>query len=360
MIPRVPVLVVLVVSCIAALLPAADRPIRGSVFAIVRPASAEGDPEFQALLLSVCRVEVEARELELREPDADVPDGEEPVASAAKAGAEFALVIAYATGERQATIDLSWYDVAAGAQAASVTLTAALDFTLDVTIASAVVELLDGQADRIAALPRKRAPGTEPAAVPPAEAPASTLPTAEDQPPPVGQVQLGKDVVRLKPLKPLVFTIGAAPLIATFATPDYIAKMYFGFKTSAAWRFPMLGGAGGVGIVSGLQRYYVENILNQGWFTTLPVGVQAQFGTRMPGPFDFLFHLDGGAVVWFLDPDAGIASSGVVPYVQGGVGFLVNVLDNLGIGLDVAFAGYFFANPNFTFLEPGLTLVLKF
>jgi hypothetical protein len=47
------------------------------------------------------------------------------------------------------------------------------------------------------------------------------------------------------------------------------------------------------------------------------------------------------------------------------VGFIVNVGDSLGLALSLDYALYFYRNettgtPNFTFLEPGLYLVLKF
>ncbi len=349
--PRAPVLVLLFIASAAILLHADYRPVRGSVLVLMASTGAEEDPEFRSLLLNVCRVEIEARELEVVEPEASPPEGERPIDSARKAGAEFALTASYTTRERDATFVLTWYDAASQTRASSVEHTATLDFTLDVSIASAIAELLDGQKDRIAALPLKPDPNA---------APASVTPSSEAVSPPIGQVELGGDVVRLKPLKRLAFTIGAAPLISTFGASDLITKVYFSLKTTAAWRFPMLGGAGGIGIDTGVQRYYVENIVNQGWFSTVPIGAQVQYATRMPGPFDFVFHLGGGVVLWFLDPDAGLPSNGVVPYVQGGVGFIVNILENLGIALDVDYAYYFFRNPDFSFLEPAVLLVLRF
>jgi hypothetical protein len=327
------------------------RPVRGSVLVLLKSTAAEDDPEFRSLLLNVCRVEIEARELELVEPAADPPQGEEPFVTAQKAGVEFALAASYTTSEREASFELEWYDAEARAKTGSISRKAALDFTLDVTIASAVAELLSEQKDRIAALPLKPDPNAASTAV---------TPSSEAVSPSIGQVELGGDVVRLKPLKRLAFTIGAAPLISTFGTSDLITDVYFSLKTTAAWRFSMLGGAGGIGIASGLQRYYVTNILQAGWFSTIPIGAQVQFGTRMPGPFDFVFHLDGGMVLWFLDPDVGSPSNGMVPYLEGGVGFIVNILQNLGVALDVGYAYYFFRNPDFSFLEPALLLVVKF
>jgi hypothetical protein len=344
--PRVPVLVALFILSAALQLPADYRPVRGSVLVLAKSTLPEENPEFRSLLLNVCRVEIESRELEVIEPETPPPEGEQPIETAQKAGVEFALTASYTTSDRDVTFVFTWYDIAARTQAAPVERKAALDFTLDVTIASAISDLLDGQKDRIAALPLKPDP--------------NAAPVAEATQAPLDEVVLGNDIVRLPPLKRLMFTIGAAPLVSTFGASDLITKVYFSLKTTATWRFPLLGGAGGIGIDSGLQRYYVENILNQGWFSTIPIGLEVQYGSRMSGPFDFIFHLDGGAVLWFLDPDVGLPSNGVVPYVQGGVGFLVKVLENMGIALDVTYSLYFFGNPNFSFLEPALLLVVKF
>lgn len=350
MIPRVPVLV-LVTALLASLpLHAEYRPVRGSVLVLVKSSTGEEDQEFRSLILNVIRVEVEDRELEMVEPDSPPPEGEQPLQSAQKAGVEFALAATYTLGEEEAAFALTWYETSAKTASATVSRKSALDFTLDVTLASAVVEVLDAQKDRISALPLKPDPN---ASQPPAT-PSAETPTASP-----GQVELGRDIVRLKPLKPLMFTIGAAPLVSTFAATSFIERVYFGVKTTAAWRFPLLGGAGGIGIGSGWQRYYVSNTTSDGWFQTIPAGVQLQYGSRGPGLFDFFVHADGGAVFWFLDPDVGNLMNGVVPYVQGGVGFIVSILENVGVAFDVNYSLYFF-NPYFSFLEPSLGLVLRF
>jgi hypothetical protein len=344
---RIPVLVLLLGALVALPLHAEYRPIRGNVLVLLKSTTGDDDPEFRSLMLNVIRVEAEDRELGIVVPEAPPAEGEQPLASAARAGAEFALAGSYTVNGPQVSFTLTWYDTKERAPAASVSRTSAFDFRLDVNIADAVVELLDGQKARISALPLKPDPNAQQAAV----TPSAEIPTAE----------LGRDVVRLRPLKPLMVTVGAAPLIATFSATSFIEDVFFGVKAAAAWRFPLLGGAAGIGIVSGWQRYYVSNTTtgNDGWFQTIPLGAQLQYGTRMPGPFDFFFHVDGGVVVWFLDPDFGSPQSGVVPYIQGGVGLIVNVLDNLGIGIDVNYSLYFF-NPYFTFLEPSLMLVLRF
>jgi len=344
--PRVPVLVLLLIASAAIPLHADYRPVRGSVLVLMKSTAAVEDPEFRSLLLNVCRVEIEARELELVEPEASPPEKEEPLQTARKAEVEFALTASYSTGERDATFVLTWYDVAARKEAASVERKAALDFTLDVTIASAMAELLEGQAARISALPLK----PDPNAVTPSTEAKSSITT---------EIAMGKDVVRLETVKPIQISLGGAPLISTFSATQYIQELYFGAKVAIAWRFPMLGGAGGLGITSGLQKYYVTNVGHLGWFYGIPVGAQVQYGTRMPGPLDFFVHLDGGALIWYWNWDDGTLVNGVVWYVSGGVGLAVDILKNIGIAVDVTYS-YYPLNPAFTFLEPSVLLVLKF
>jgi hypothetical protein len=348
--PRVPVLVLLLIVFAALHLHAANRPVRGSVLVLLKSTTAEEDPEFRALLLSVFRVEVEDRELELVEPAESPPKGEEPFVTARKAGAEFALAATYTTGEREASFELEWYDAEAQTKAASISRKGALDFTLDVTIASAVVELLGGQKDRISALPLKADPNVDQAAVTPSGEAAASITT---------EIATGKDVVRLEPVKPLQISLGVEPLISTFSATQFIQELYFGAKVAFAWRFPMLGGAGGVGITSGLQKYYVTNVGHPGMFYGVPVGAQIQYGTRTPGLLNFFLHLDGGALIWFWDRDDGILVNGVVWYMAGGVGLGVDILKNIGIAVDVTYS-YYPLNPAFTFLEPSVLLVLKF
>jgi hypothetical protein len=347
--PRLPVLVLLFLASAALQLPADYRPVRGTVLVLAKSTAPEEDPEFRSLLLNVCRVEVEARELELIEPDASPPEGEQPIETARKAKAEFALTASYATGDRDATFVLTWYDVAARKQAASIESKAALDFTLDVTIASAIAELLEGQADRISALPLKPDPNAASATVTPSSEAAASIDAV---------IATVKDVVRLEPVLPLQIILGVEPLISTFSATQYIQDLFFGAKVAFAWRFPMLGGAGGIGITSGLQKYYVQNVGHPGMFYGVPVGAQMLYGTRMPGPIGFFVHLDGGALIWFWDRDDGILVNGVVWYVSGGVGLEVDILKNIGIAVDVTYS-YYPLNPAFTFLEPSVLLVLK-
>ncbi|MCX7029109.1 MAG: hypothetical protein NTU62_03205 [Spirochaetes bacterium] len=342
---RVPVLVVLIVLLAALAGFAADRPVRGSVLVLLKSATAEEDQEFRSLMLSVIRVEIEDRELAVIEPDALPPEGEQPWQSAKEADAEFALVATYTMGQREAAFDLTWYDTSEKKQVQAVTRKASLDFILDVTIAAAVAEILDGQKDRISALPLKPTAAELAAVAPPAEVP-------------VGQVELGEDVVRLEPIKPLLISLGASPLISTFSSAEYIQGLYFGAKAAFAWRFPLLGGAGGLGIVSGFQKYYVTNVGHPGMFYGIPVGGQVQYGTRMPGPIDFFVHFDGGALIWYWDQEDGNLVNGVVWFIAGGVGLVVDILKNLGIAIDVTYA-YYPLNPAFTFLEPSVLLLLK-
>jgi hypothetical protein len=344
---RVPVLVVVCFLLVSLQLSAAEyRPFRGSVLVMVKSSSGTEDQEFRSLMLSVIRVEVEDRELEMVELGSPPPEGEQPLDSAKKAGAEFGLAVAYTMGGQDVSYDLDWYDVAARKKAASASRKSALDFTLDVSIASAVVEILDGQKDRISALPLKPDPNAvQEAATPPVEA---------------APVELGKDVVRLEKVKPFLLSVGVEPLISTFSATEYIQDLFWGAKASVAWRFALLGGVGGLGIMSGYQRYDVVNVSYPGPFSGIPVGAQVHYGTRMPGPLDFFTHFEGGVLIWTWDQTSsgGNLLNGVVWFIAGGVGLVVDILKNFGIAIDVTYS-YYPLNPAFTFLEPSLVLMLK-
>jgi len=272
------------------------------------------------------------------------PEGELPLRSAEKAGTEFALTATYTASRQEASFDLAWYDTAAKTKAAAVARKAALDFTLDISIASAVVELLKDQKARIAALPLKPDPNAI-AVTPPVEVPA-------------GPVELGKDIVRLEPVKPILISLGAAPLISTFSATEYIQDLYFGAKAAVAWRFPILGGAGGLGATLGFQRYFVSNVGSPGMFYAFPIGLQVQYGTRMPGPIDFFVHLDGGGLLWTWDQTSGTENFALWWYIAGGVGLVVDIFRNFGIAVDLTYS-FYPLNPAFTFLEPAVLLLLK-
>jgi hypothetical protein len=167
--------------------------------------------------------------------------------------------------------------------------------------------------------------------------------------------------VKLEPVKPILISLGAEPLISTFSATEYIQDLYFGAKAAVAWRFPLLGGAGGLGIVSGIQTYDVTNVGYPGMFLGIPVGAQVQYGTRMPGAIDFFMHLDGGALIWYWDQrgSGGNLANGVVWFIAGGVGLMVNILRNIGIAVDITYSYYPMVPYPFTFLEPAVLLVFK-
>jgi hypothetical protein len=343
---RVPVLVGVCLLLVSLPLLAEYRPVRGSVVVFLKSTTDTEDPEFRSLMLSVIRVEVEDRELEMVESEALPPEGARILDAATQAGVEFAIDASYTMGDQEVSFDLTWYDVAAKTKAATVSGKSALDFTLDVSIASVVVEALDEQKDRISALPLKPDPNAvQETTTPPAEAPPAT-------------VELGKDVVRLERVRPFLFSAGVQPLISTFAATNYLTDLYFGAKAAVAWRFPLGGGAGGIGITSSYQRYRIENVGHPGVFNGIPVGGQVQYGTRMPGPLDFFFHADGGVLIWYLDRDDSVRNNGVSWYILGGVGLVVDVFSFMGIGIDVTYA-YYYGYPPLTILEPSVMLLLK-
>jgi hypothetical protein len=338
---RVPVLVLVVIVLAALPTHAEYRPVRGSVLVLLKSTTGTEDTDLKPLMLNVIRIEIEDRELEMVVPAALPPAGEQPLDSAKKAGAEFALTAAYTTSGKEVVVDLTWYETAAKTKSSTISRKSAVDFTFDVTMAAAVAQVLEAQKARILALPLKPDPNAA-AVTPPGEVP----------------LELGKDVVRLEPLKPILISLGAEPLIPTFSATDYIEGLWFGAKAAVAWRFPMLGGAGGLGVTVGFQQYDVSNVGSPGMFYALPIGLQVQYGTRMPGPLDFFVHFDGGGLLWTWDQTSENEPFAIWWYIAGGVGLVVDILKNFGIAVDITYS-YYPLNPAFTFLEPAVLLLLK-
>ena len=168
---------------------------------------------------------------------------------------------------------------------------------------------------------------------------------------------MGKDVVRLEPIKPILISLGGEPLISTFSATEYIQDLYFGAKAAFAWRFPMLGGAGGLGVTRGFQKYYV-NTGTPGWFYAIPIGLQVQYGTGCRGRSTFSCTSTAGGCSGPGTRRVEIEPLAIWWYIAGGVGLVVDIFKNFGIAVDVTYS-YYPLNPAFTFLEPAVLLVLK-
>jgi hypothetical protein len=369
---RVPVLVLLVFTIAIVPLHAADRSVRGGVLVLLKSTTAEEDQEFRSLMLDVIRVEVEDRELEMIEPDPPPPAGEEPLSSAAKAGAEFALVAAYTLSARDTVFDLAWYDAAAKAKAASVSRTSALDFTLDVTIASAVVELLEGQKERIAAVLSARAASARLAAEKAAaEKAAEDKAAAEKAAAERAAIEAAANArakaeadrqiaaAMKRPVRHWSLYAAGAPFLATVESSQYFTLGLSG-ALNGQYRFAVSGGLIGIGFATGFQRFRATGTGGEADSTLVPLGVTFAYGTNTGSRFDFLAHVDGGASLFILQPLNGIAEVGVVPFALGGVGITIAVFEKAGFIIDASYAAFFSRGVPIMGFSPSLGMFLRF
>jgi hypothetical protein len=135
---------------------------------------------------------------------------------------------------------------------------------------------------------------------------------------------------------------------------DYIEGLYFGAKAGRGGSSPSVGGV--------LASWGLPEVLrehgNPGMFYAFPIGLQVQYGTRMPGPLDFFVHFEGGGLLWTWDQTSGNEPFAIWWYIAGGVGLVVDIFKNFGIAVDVTYS-YYPLNPAFTFLEPAVLLLLK-
>jgi hypothetical protein len=366
---------------------AAEMPVRGRVLVLIQSATDSEDPEFKSLMLNAIRVEIEDRELDVLEPTAQPPRGEQPWISANQADADFALVATYTMNAQEAAFDLAWYDTVEKRQVQAVSRKAALDFTLDVTIATAVVELLDGQKDRIAAARsvRLRAAqaaaekaateqaaaekaatekaaaekaAAEKAAADRAAAERAAIEAAADARAKAEADRKIADALR-RPVKHWGLLAGAGPFLATVEASEYFTLGLSGLL-NIQYRFAVPGGALGIGLATGVDKFHATGSEGEADSVLIPIGATLAYGTNTGSRFDFYAHVDGGAAIFMLTPVAtGSTAVGVVPYVLGGVGMTFAFVPSVGIAIDASYAAFF--QPGFPIMgfSPSVALFLR-
>jgi hypothetical protein len=399
---RLPVLVVL--FAVLAALPgsAADTPVQCRVLVLLKSTTTEEDPEFRSLMLNAIRVEIEDRELTVLEPVTPPPNDEQPWQSAVKAGADFALAATYTMGQLEAAFDLAWFDAAEKRQIQAVSRKVSLDFTLDVTIATAVVEILDGQKDRIAvvrsarievaraaaekaaaekatadkaaaakAAAEKAAADKAAAEKAAAEKAAADKAAAEKAAAERAAIEAAanaraKEEADLKiaaalkrPVDHWGLIAGAGPFLATVQASEYFTLGLSAFL-NGQYRFAVPGGLFGIGLATGVNAFRATGTAGEADSKLIPIGATIVYGTNTGSRFDFYAHIDGGVTVFLLTPVvSGITAVGVVPYILSGVGMTFAVFENFGLAIDANYAAFF--EPGFPIMgfSPCLSLFLR-
>jgi hypothetical protein len=356
------------------------------VLVLLSSTTSEVETDFRSLMLNAIRVEMEDRGLEVLAPDTQPPKGEQPWQSSGKVGAEFALASTYTVGQHEAIFDLTWYETAEKKQTQTVSRKVSLDFTLDVAIAAAVVELLDGQKDRIAAARSARVEAArvaaEKAAAEKAAAEKAAAEKAAAEKAAADRVAAEKAAAERaaieaaanakakeeadrkiaaamkRPVKHWSLLAGGAPFLATVEASQYFT-LGLSLNLNAQYRFSVPGGLLGIGLATGMQRFHATGSVGEADSTLVPAGLTFAYGTNTGSRFDFFVHADGGAALFILQPVVGNRSMGVVPYVLGGVGMTIALFDAFGIAIDATYTAFF--QPGFPIMgfSPSVALFLR-
>ncbi len=384
---RVPVLVLLAIVLAALPGSAAEPPVRCSVLVILKSTTTEEDTDFRSLMLNALRVEIEDREMTVLEPGTQPPKDEQPWISSGKMDADFALVAAYTVRQNEAAFELTWYDTAGKKQTQAVSRKVSLDFTLDVTIAAAVVEILDGQKDRISAVRSARVDAArmtaekaaaEKAAGERAAAEKAAAEKAADDKAAAEKAAAERAAIEeaanarakaeadrkiaealTRPVRHWGLFAGAGPFLATVEASEYFTLGLSAYL-NGQYRFAVPGGLLGIGVATGLHMFRAIGTAGEADSMLIPIGATVVYGTNTGSRFDFHAHVDGGAAVFLLTPVvSGITAVGAVPYVLGGVGMTFALFENFGLAIDATYVAFF--EPGFPIMgfSPSLSLFVR-
>jgi nucleoid-associated protein YgaU len=338
-------------------------------------------------MLNAIRVEIEDRELTVLEPITQPPNGEQPWQSSGKAGADFALAATYTMRQLEAAFDLAWYDTAEKRQTQAVSRKVSLDFTLDVTIATAIVEILDGQKDRIAVVRSARIEAARAAAEKAAadkaaadkaaaekaaaEKAAADKAAAEKAAAERAAIEAAanatakeeadrKIAAALKrPVDHWGLIAGAGPFLATVQASEYFT-LGLSASLNGQYRFAVPGGLFGIGLATGVNAFRATGTAGEADSMLIPIGATVVYGTNTGSRFDFSAHIDGGAAVFLLTPVvSGITAVGVVPFILGGVGMTIAVFEKAGFIIDASYAAFFPRGVPIMGFSPSLGLFLR-
>jgi nucleoid-associated protein YgaU len=369
---RLPVLVLLFIVLAALPGSAADTPVQCRVLVILKSTTPEEDPDFRSLMLNAIRVEIEDRELTVLEPITQPPNGEQPWQSSGKAGADFALAATYTMRQLEAAFDLAWYDTAEKRQTQAVSRKVSLDFTLDVTIATAIVEILDGQKDRIAVVRSARIEAARAAAEKAAadkaaaDKAAAAKAAAERAAIEAAANAKAKEEADRKiaaalkrPVDHWGLIAGAGPFLATVEASEYFT-LGLSASLNGQYRFAVPGGLFGIGLATGVNAFRATGTAGEADSMLIPIGATVVYGTNTGSRFDFSAHIDGGAAVFLLTPVvSGITAVGVVPFILGGVGMTIAVFEKAGFIIDASYAAFFPRGVPIMGFSPSLGLFLR-
>lgn len=319
---------------------------RPRVLVLVHTAARLDNVALSTLIRDSIRVELESRGIDPLQSDDPVTDSAALADLGGKISADYALWTTYSQTGSAIRLDARWIDVASRAESGQWSRTGELNLSFDSLVAGMVDELVDGQKESIARLPPPDPPVEAQPLAPAAPGPG---PVAAPVPPaPASEPRIPK----------FGFSLGSAPFIATFAALNYF-PVGLALSVSGHYQVRAPGGFAGFGLASGVNGFHGKGAYSQADFYVIPIGVDLLYGTRNGSRIDFYVYARGGPAVFTARLQTGEFLAKVIPFVQGGVGITVTVVDPVGLSLDGSYTSFFDSPDPIMGFTPSLSLVVK-
>jgi hypothetical protein len=320
------------------------------VLVIVHASSRDDNPALSALIADSMKAELESRSIDALTSADLVVDDAALAALGEQSHADYAIRGTYAQTGSAIRLEARWINFPDRKETGRASRSGELNLSFDSLVADLVDELVEGQKESIARLPLDVPAAESPPAAAPLSAPvredAAALPPVVE--PPVNEPRLA----------PLAFSFGSAPFIATFTALNYF-PLGLALSLSGHYQVRAPGGLIGFGLASGVSGFHGKGAYSQADFYVIPIGIDLLYGTRTGSRIDFFAYVRGGPAIFMAKLSTGNSLAKVIPFVVGGVGINVLVLDPFGLSLDGSYTCFFDSPDPILGFTPSLSLVVK-
>jgi hypothetical protein len=248
------------------------------------------------------------------------------------------LVCRFSVVDGEMTAEMDWRDVRTGVHTTVSGDKAEIDLSLDGYIRRVLDSLfvqVQGQIDAMAE--RRRTAAADLAAAPAKTPPAAPVVLAPAQPPVVGVRPTMEDDPRSRPF---VVSTGIAPFIPVGAIAAYTSLGSMATAT-AELAFPVPWGRLGAGMSLGVVSFAAQGASGLTTSILIPLGLDASLRLGASSPAGLLFHLSGGAAVFFVNnPSIGTRAK-TVPFLRGAMGVELLFSHTVGLLIDAGYDVYF-------------------
>jgi hypothetical protein len=312
------------------------RPI---VLVLVHSSSQNDNAQLRALIIDSFRVELESHGIQVLPSDEPAADDRAIASLAKKHHADFALWGMYSQAGSEVQLNACWIDPVKNAGAGTASRTSVLNFSFDSVVESLVDEMMESQKKRFADMSLEQIEdgpqGPTAAQQPGAPRGAAVVSDGRPAVSPVGSAPKAEQW-----FAPFAFSLGSAPLMATFTALNYF-PVGLDVSLTGLYRVRAPGGLFGFGLTSGLSGFHGKGAYTQADFFIIPIGIDILYGTRTGSAIDFFAHLAGGPAIFAVKPNLGEPRVAVIPYITGGVGISLSLFDSFGISLEGGYACFF-------------------